>query len=137
MSGFSLASALWTQSTWVFDHVENLKPASAGEQRNLLGMPVEQEPWVEPPEPIDTPFVRVPGLLTAECATGAHDSSYLAVEVQADPSDPRADDVGGELIYNGTVLHNWGLHLVDVNLAQGNLIDIVRQQSQAYRASGS
>ncbi len=27
---------------------------------------------------------------------------------------------------------NWGLHLVDVNLTMGNLLDIVSQQSKAY-----
>jgi hypothetical protein len=27
---------------------------------------------------------------------------------------------------------NWGLHLIDVNLAQGNLLDIVSQQTKAY-----
>ena len=29
---------------------------------------------------------------------------------------------------------NWGLHLVDVNLTMGNLIDIVGKQSKAYLA---
>ncbi len=27
---------------------------------------------------------------------------------------------------------DWGLHLIDVNLAIGNLVDIVAQQSKAY-----
>jgi hypothetical protein len=30
------------------------------------------------------------------------------------------------------VLANWGLHLIDVNLGMGNLVDIVGQQSKAY-----
>jgi hypothetical protein len=32
------------------------------------------------------------------------------------------------------VLANWGLHLVDVNLTMGNLIDIVGAQAKAYSA---
>src|SRR5262249_18235196 len=35
-------------------------------------------PWVNPVQPINTPFVSVPGLLTAECAWDEH-FSYLAV----------------------------------------------------------
>lgn len=30
------------------------------------------------------------------------------------------------------VQRNWGLHLVDFNVALGNLIEIVAQQSRAY-----
>jgi hypothetical protein len=31
------------------------------------------------------------------------------------------------------VLANWGLHLIDVNLAMGNLLDIVAAETQAYQ----
>ena len=31
-----------------------------------------------------------------------------------------------------TPLANWGLHLIDVNLAMGNLVDIVGQQAKAF-----
>jgi hypothetical protein len=74
-----------------------------------------------------TPFVSVPGLLTARCATNEH-ATYLEVTVHGDPSDPRADDIGGDLS------PQWGLHLVDVNVAMGNLLEIVRRQSEAWRA---
>ncbi|HET9947880.1 MAG TPA: DUF3089 domain-containing protein [Longimicrobiales bacterium] len=84
--------------------------------------------WVSSGAAIETPFVSVPGLLTAECkSTGA--AAYLEVTVHADPSDPRADDISGDLT------PQWGLHLVDVNLAMGNLLDVVRQQAQAYTAA--
>lgn len=29
---------------------------------------------------------------------------------------------------------NWGLHLIDMNLALGNLLDLVGQQAKAYTA---
>jgi len=35
---------------------------------------------------------------------------------------------------NGQVNASWGLHLIDVNLAMGNLVDIVREQGKAYLA---
>ena len=91
----------------------------------------EPKPWVTPAQPITTPFVSVPGLLTAECV--ANDKgSYLAVTVHGNPADPRTDDIVGDVVANGQVLADWGLHLIDVNLTIGNLIDIVRQQGKAF-----
>ena len=54
--------------------------------------------------------------------------------MHGDPADPRVDDIPGGLGAAGAPLANWGLHLVDVNLAMGNLIDIVGQQAKAYAA---
>jgi len=34
------------------------------------------------------------------------------------------------------VQKNWGLHLIDANLAMGNLVDIVRQEGAAWVAKG-
>jgi hypothetical protein len=83
-------------------------------------------PWVEGGSAIETPFVSTPGLLTAECATNEN-ATYLQVTVHGDPSDPRADNIGGDLT------PQWGLHLVDVNIAMGNLVDLVRQQGAGWR----
>lgn len=84
-------------------------------------------PWVTPEQKIETPFVSVPGLLTAKCATNEH-GNYLEVTVHGDPADPRVDDIAGDMT------PQWGLHLVDMNLAMGNLLDIVSQQAIAYAA---
>jgi hypothetical protein len=91
------------------------------------------KPWVTPEQPIDTPWVSVPGLLTAECATNEN-ATFLKVTVNGNPNDPRVDDITGDLGAGGNVLANWGLHLIDVNLAMGNLVDIVGQQARAYAA---
>ncbi len=93
------------------------------------------KPWVTPAPktPIATPFVSVPGLLTAECVADAN-GSYLAVTVNADPKDPRTDDISGDVVVAGMKQSNWGLHLIDANLAMGNLVDLVAQQGKAYRA---
>jgi hypothetical protein len=95
------------------------------------GASVEPKPWVNPPQPVNTPFVSVPGLLTAECVSNDK-GSYLAVTVHGDPSDPRVDDITGDVVIGGQVQADWGLHLIDVHLAIGNLIDIVGQQGKAY-----
>ncbi len=89
------------------------------------------KPWVTPEQPIDTPWVSVPGLLTAKCATNDN-ATYLEVTVNGNPSDPRVDDITGDLGAGANVAANWGLHLIDVNLAMGNLVDIVSQQSKSY-----
>jgi hypothetical protein len=90
------------------------------------------KPWVTPDKPIDTPWVSVPGLLTAKCTSNDNASGYLEVTVNGNPSDPRVDDIGGDLGAAPNVLANWGLHLVDVNLVMGNLVDIVGSQSKAF-----
>ena len=92
------------------------------------------KPWVTNGPAIDTPFVSVPGMLTAECVANEK-GSYLAVTVHGDPADPRIDEITGDVINAGKVLPEWGLHLIDVNLGIGNLVDIVRDQAKAYRSS--
>jgi hypothetical protein len=91
------------------------------------------KPWVSSGATIDSPWVSVPGLLTAECKTNAN-ASYLEITVHGAPADPRTDDIVGDLGVGPQVLANWGLHLVDVNLAMGNLLDIVAQQGRAFAA---
>ena len=90
------------------------------------------KPWVMPEQPIETPWVSVPGLLTAKCASNENASGYLEVTVHGDPADPRVDDIVGDIGVSPNVLANWGLHLIDVNLVMGNLLDIVSQQTKAY-----
>jgi hypothetical protein len=94
---------------------------------------VEPPAWVTPPVALDTPFASVPGLLSAECV--ARDGfSYLEVTVHADPADPRTDELRGDVITNGQVNADWGLHLIDVNVAMGNLVDLVGRQARAHVA---
>jgi hypothetical protein len=35
---------------------------------------------------------------------------------------------------NGQILRDWGLHLIDANLAMGNLVEIVRREGEAWTA---
>lgn len=89
--------------------------------------------WIAGKPNLDTPFASVPGLLTAECISNDK-NAYLEVTVNSDAKDPRTDEIAGDVMNaDGTVNAGWGLHLIDVNLAMGDLVEIVRQQSQAYR----
>jgi len=109
-----------------------LHPYLSADGRTIVGTFPPKE-WV-PGKTVDTPWVSVPGLLTAKCASNDNASGYLEVTLHPDPSRARTDDIIGDLRGPGGVQANWGLHLVDVNLAMGNLLDIVGQQSKAWAA---
>ena len=87
--------------------------------------PRRTSPWVSSGAAVETPFVSVPGLLSAECTSNEH-ATYLEITVHGDPSDDRVDDIVGD------ITPQWGLHLVDVNLAMGDLVQIVQEQTAAW-----
>ena len=89
--------------------------------------------WVEGGDPVETPFVRTPDFITAECVN-RDGAQYLTVTVHGDPSDPRADDISGDVVVGGNVVAGWGLHLIDVTLSQGELIDLAQSQYAAWAA---
>ena len=98
--------------------------------RTIVGM-APAPAWVVPGRPIETPWVSVPGLLSARCASNEH-ASYLEITVHGNPADPRTDEIRGDLGVGNQILTDWGLHLIDVNLGMGNLVDLVKQQSRAW-----
>jgi hypothetical protein len=91
------------------------------------------KPWVSGGQKIETPWVSLPGLLTARCASNEN-ATFLEVTVHGVKAGPRVDDISGDLSANGQTLAQWGLHLVDMNLTMGNLVDIVGQQAKAWLA---
>jgi hypothetical protein len=90
--------------------------------------------WVKGGPAIATPFVTLPGLLSAQCVSNEH-GSYLAITVHGDPKNPRTGDISGDVIVGGQVRPEWGLHLIDMNLTMGNIVDDVGAQSQAWLAA--
>ncbi|WP_300541804.1 DUF3089 domain-containing protein [Maricaulis sp.] len=99
--------------------------------RGAFTSSAEAGPWVEGGPEVETDYVRVPGLLTGQCI---HDDAghYFSVTVHGDPSDPRTDDIVGDVVSNGETLPDWGLHLLDVGIAQAELIGLVESQAAAY-----
>jgi hypothetical protein len=77
-----------------------------------------------------TPFLRTDGLVTAQCRRSGR-AGYLAVTENADPKDSRTDRIPGDVYMAGKLNPGWGLHLVDVNVAQGDLIRLVEAQAAA------
>jgi hypothetical protein len=89
--------------------------------------PTSTHPWLRLGSwPITTPFVSVPGLLTGECVHRG-EFTYLEVTVHGVPADPRADDIPGDLT------PEWGLHLVDVQLVLGDLVELIGRQGRSYQ----
>lgn len=78
-----------------------------------------------PDQGLSTPFVRYEGLLQGRCTSDPR-FDWLEVTNTHAPGDTRPADVGGR------ITPVWGLHLIDVNLALGNLVDLVGQQVRGF-----
>jgi len=122
--------AACTNPTALAGGAGNLHSYLSTDGRTIVGI-TPPKPWVMPERPIDTPWVSVPGLLSAECKTNAN-ATYLEVTVHGDSADPRTDNIVGDLGRGDQVQAEWGLHLVDFNIAMGNLVEIVEQQGKAW-----
>ena len=94
-------------------------------QTNLIGKPPPDPGWAAFVKPLDAPFVSLPGIASGHCVEGPK-ASYLAVSINA-PAAPGAwpATLPGNLVVDGRPLKSWGWHLIDVNVAMGNLIDFV------------
>lgn len=86
-------------------------------------------PYADPAanEAVSTGFFAVPGLLGASCRAESG-ASWLEITVDADPSDPRVDEVSGR----APLLVGWGLHLVDVAVQADDLVELAARQIAAH-----
>jgi hypothetical protein len=97
---------------------------------NLTGQPHDKTGFATLARKAETSFASPEAIASAEC-TQRDNASYLSISI--DPTYTAAGiDVAGDLMYGERLLQEWGFHLVDVELAQGNLIDIVKQQAAAW-----
>jgi len=85
--------------------------------------PFQLNPYVDPElnAAITTPFTKLPGLIQGECIEEGG-KGYFAIDVDADPDDPRIDELGN----NGGP--GWGLHALDMAMAQGDLVKLAQRQ---------
>jgi hypothetical protein len=90
-----------------------------------------QGPWTSDGAAVTTPFVKAPGLLSAECVASGQ-FRYLAITVNAVPSDPRTDTIVGDVSVGGQVLADWGLHLIDMPVVMGNLVTLSASQAKTW-----
>lgn len=108
--------------------VDSFLPVKA----NLLGAPWRGSDWQRLAGQVQTPFVHLPGLLQARCVSD-EGAGYLALSPSG-TGDKRPADIPAELISGGRMLDTWGWHLVDINAVMGNLLTVVKRQSEAYTA---
>jgi len=88
------------------------------------------KPWVTPMRPVETRYVKVPGLIAGRCITDEA-GSRLAIRVNGDPADPRTDEITGDHMANGVIQPDWGLHSLDMPVAMGDLIATVRDMGRS------
>jgi hypothetical protein len=74
---------------------------------------------------VTTPWVEYPDLYTAQCENSGG-ATWLQVDDIGGPGDKRPR-------VTATLGPTWGLHLDDVNLALGNLVQIVSDEETAFR----
>ncbi len=113
-------------------------PASLGGGKAILNAvfpahgPLAKTPWVNNGTDIAAPFVTVPGLISGECVHDGH-GTYLAVSFNSSPNDVRRNDIDGDVRVFGSIRPEWGLHLVDVNLTQGDLLSVIQAETNAFK----
>lgn len=88
--------------------------------------------WTVGDKQPQTSFVGLPGLYSGQCKTlnGAH---VLAVTLAPATPGGRLADPGGDVKFGATIAADWGLHLLDLQLVQGDLIALVESQSKAWQ----
>jgi len=92
----------------------------------------QQAPWTSPPTTaIDAPFVTLPGFYTAECKSDEH-GVYLSIVPHPQPGDRRAHALVGDWIWEGQRDIRMGLHLIDLNLVMGNLVEVLGREADAW-----
>ncbi len=87
--------------------------------------------WAAMGKPLTTRFVRMPGLLSAECATRGG-FSYLSVHVTPGAATDLDDAVIGPVAVGDTAYPDWGFHVVDLAIVEGDLIRLVGRQGRAW-----
>ncbi|MEE4349774.1 MAG: DUF3089 domain-containing protein [Pacificimonas sp.] len=82
--------------------------------------------------PVQTPVLATPGLYTAQCVAGEGGVGYLALAYE--PTGTPMDQLADGLLASTRGMPGWGLHMVDANVAQDDLIRLVAAQAAAYAA---
>jgi len=88
--------------------------------RSSLPVPGGPISWSsEGPPP--TPYLRTEGLVSARCVSDGQ-RGFLWIRTNHKPGEKWTDRIGGEVGLFGMFLPGWGMHLSDLEEAQGDLI---------------
>ena len=95
-----------------------------GQPNGILGGSLQ--PFADPARTaeIETPWATYPDMLDGQCQSDGQ-FTYLALTVNGDPADARIDDIKGDI-------PGWGLHIMDANIAMGDIETLVASQAAAY-----
>ena len=85
-------------------------------------------------KPVDTPYVRLPSMVSAQCVTKG-EYTYLEATVNGAPTDARSNTLVGDV--GSPPDPTWGLHNGDMSVAIGDLVGLVDVQAKAWmKANG-
>lgn len=90
--------------------------------------------WSAKGVPVRTRFVRMPGLLSAGCVRRGG-FSYLSVHVNAGAARDMIDAVVGTAAIGDIAYPDWGFHVMDMAIVEGDLVRLVRRESAAWYRS--
>ncbi len=94
-------------------------------QTNLLGKPPLDPGWAAFVKPLDAPFVSLPGIASGHCVEGRRPPIFRSRSTRRRRLAPGRRPSLATSSWTGGCLKSWGWHLIDVNVAMGNLIDFV------------
>jgi hypothetical protein len=101
-------------------------------RQNIGGdMAVALTAWSSDQKPIATGHVTVPGLYSGQCVS-ADGANYLAVRLSEGRPNGRILDPGGDLKFGPMIAKDWGLHLLDVNIVQQDMVNLIGTQLSAW-----
>jgi hypothetical protein len=101
--------------------------------RSSLPVPGGPISWsTEGPPP--SVYLRTEGLVSAKCISDGQ-RGYLWIRTNHKPGEKWTDHIGGEVGLLGMFLPGWGMHLSDVEEAEGDLIRQVGQISARSRTA--
>ena len=85
--------------------------------------------WVHADD-VETPFVELGDFYAAQCVEGSDGYRYLAISLVGAGGDQRSSPVD----FRAAPLRKYlGLHVLDLQLAQGDLVDLVARRAAALR----
>jgi hypothetical protein len=93
-------------------------PLRPGSRRFLVGV-----------DDVTTPFIEVPAFYAARCVAGPDGYDHLEVSDRPPPGDPRTSPV--DFARTWPHFGKLGLHVLDMQLAQGDLIDLIARRAPA------
>jgi hypothetical protein len=96
--------------------------------RAYFSMANRKRRWMRGVDGVETPFVELSEFYSAQCAAGPDGFRYLGISVVGTPGDSRTNVIDFERM---PLRKQFGLHVLDFQFPQGDLIDLVARRAAA------